>query len=1378
MASLDDLAQQPPQTGPVTSTNFCGQGVQNSGAGNISVGRDLIIGAPGSGHDPAEDEQRRKDEQCLKDLRVTDPRDDKKRIESAKGGLLLDSYNWICHNPDFKKWKSDEESRVLWIKGDPGKGKTMLLCGIINELKSENSAENILFFFCQATDERINNDTAVLRGLMYLLMAEQQQELISHVRKKYDTTGKDLFQDNNAWFALSEIFNNILRDSRLKRTYLIIDALDECITGLSGLLQFIVHQSSITSNSSIKWIISSRNWQIIQDELNCLEREVKLSLELNKASVSAAVKSYIETKVKSLTQRRKYDVQVQEKVKEHLLSNANDTFLWVSLVCERLNNVHAAAVIKTLNNFPAGLNKLYGRMVEHIYQSDEDTIELCQSILALASVAFRPLTAKEVLSYVKIPGTSLNDIEKLEEVLGFCGSFLTLQESRVSFVHQSAKDYLMGEARMKIFPGGSISEQHRQTALWSLEAMDGVLRKDIYNLRDLGRLIEDIHPPNPDPLDLVHYACRYWIDHILEIEIGEIGGKEGKLLWDGGEVDVFLRKHLLHWLEALSLIGGESDGIAVLGDTIIKLTSLLEKIQKLASIPGAGLRDQSISKISDLILDAKRFVRSWSSVIQEAPLQVYASALVFSPMDSKVRKLFLGQEVGWAVGSPTMAASWGAFTHTLRVHTGVIIKASFSNDDARVLSAAKDGSIKIWNAVSGVCEKTLHIDAGSKVRVEQFAFIGDSLRTLSRWRDNDDGGDNGFREVQVWDFTSAYNVLQLILRRETSEDIKVVALSGDGKQAAAGLSKGKVDVWDIASGTSRQLLHKRYFGINSVAFSKDGTRLASAAYYEFKIWDTTKGDCLHTINRGTCAQINEIAVSHDGTRIASASDHIDIWNTATGSHLQKLHSRTAGIPVSSVAFSKDDRQLISASSTKIRIWDVMSGKCLRTFFGSNDSASLECSYSITFSNNNTRILSATGSVINIWDLNSSKIPSIPTDGAVQSVVFSKNGTRVASGSAYGKIKIWDIHGICLQTLVGHTDGIDIIVFSNDDLWMASGSSDRTIKVWSIDGTCIWTLTGHSGSVTSVAFSNDGKWIASGSPGETVRIWSIHSGTCTQTIGSIYEWCSPIAFSSDGTLLALGSDLTTLVIWSLNGTCLRTLRGHADDITSIAVSTDGLRIATGSIEGKIKIWDTNGMCLKTLHVSRVLWNLMFDSSGSHLLCEAGAIPLNILSNVNGEQDVKVSVSEFYGYGLSRRWITWNGKNVLKVLLGEGDQIRCTSVRPDCIAVGCGSGRILIFKFSSSKFPLSDSPPPPHIVWPSFDTTRQEITCGAEAGPSNQLALLHHNTTEIDLASQPLQNGLTGINVGSDSFNPLEGEEQHEGSFLWSIYTVLKSFVGKR
>jgi len=187
----------------------------------------------------------------------------------------------------------------------------MLLCGIIDELEKSAQTHHLSYFFCQATHSRINNATAVLRGLLYLLVA-QQPSLISHVQKEYNHAGKAIFDDSKAWFALSDMFTNILQDKDLNSAYLIIDALDECVTDLPKLLDFIVKQSS--ASPRVKWIVSSRNWPHIEKKLKTAAQGVWLRLELNESSISAAVTSYIQAKVDQLAGENKYDDDTRDTV--------------------------------------------------------------------------------------------------------------------------------------------------------------------------------------------------------------------------------------------------------------------------------------------------------------------------------------------------------------------------------------------------------------------------------------------------------------------------------------------------------------------------------------------------------------------------------------------------------------------------------------------------------------------------------------------------------------------------------------------------------------------------------------------------------------------------------------------------------------------------------------------------------------------------------------------------------------------------------------------------------------------------------------------------------------------------------------------------------
>jgi NACHT domain/Heterokaryon incompatibility protein (HET) len=512
------------------------------------------------------------DQECIQHLRPTDPRDDKKRIEETKGGLLEDSYRWILDNAEFRQWRDGEHSRLLWIKGDPGKGKTMLLCGIVKELEKSMSKTDLLsYFFCQATDSRISNATAVLRGLMYLLV-DQQPSLISHIRKKHDHAGKPLFEDANAWVALSEIFVNILQDPSLNSTYLIIDALDECVADLPKLLDLIVQKSSVSPR--VKWIVSSRNRPDIEERLERAGYKVRLCLELNAESVSTAVSIYIQHKVLQLAQRKKYVDKTRDAVLDHLFSNANNTFLWVALVCQNLEDIPRWKTLAALNAFPPGLDSLYERMVKQICNSDN--ADICKRILTSIAIVYQPITLKELTSLVEMSEDMSDDLESLGEIISLCGSFLTIREGTIYFVHQSAKDYLLTKAFDKIFPSGR-GEAHYIIFSRSLQVISRTLRRDVYSLRALGYPIERVKQPDPDPLAVSRYSCIYWVDHLCDWNSNSCANHKVDLQ-DGGMVDVFVRKKFLYWLEALSLCRSMSEGVL----SMAKLEALIQVILRLA----------------------------------------------------------------------------------------------------------------------------------------------------------------------------------------------------------------------------------------------------------------------------------------------------------------------------------------------------------------------------------------------------------------------------------------------------------------------------------------------------------------------------------------------------------------------------------------------------------------------------------------------------------------------------------------------------------------------------------------------------------------------------------------------------------------------------
>jgi archaellum biogenesis ATPase FlaH len=354
---------------------------------------------------------------CRQHLKQTDPSLDRERILSAKGTLLRESYSWVIDHSKFQDWKRNPSHRRLWIRGDAGKGKTMLLCGIIEELEKDPFSR-LCYFFCQATDENLRDGICVLRGLLFHLI-KQYPWLISHVRKDYDDSGEKLFNDHNAWQALQKIFKSVLNDEGLDEVIIIVDALDECMVHREELLQFIC---DISASSRAKLIVSSRPFITIQKALqDDGTSSSTLALELNDKLISDAVKRFINSRVRDLEKKRPYqnDHDICEKVTKHLADNAESTFLWVALVCKELSSrtvcrkEHVYAILK---NSPPGLNNLYDRMLESIRSESRD-FAICWEILATSSVVKRPVTVAELICILDPKIASEIDTQELEQII-------------------------------------------------------------------------------------------------------------------------------------------------------------------------------------------------------------------------------------------------------------------------------------------------------------------------------------------------------------------------------------------------------------------------------------------------------------------------------------------------------------------------------------------------------------------------------------------------------------------------------------------------------------------------------------------------------------------------------------------------------------------------------------------------------------------------------------------------------------------------------------------------------------------------------------------------------------------------------------------------
>lgn len=520
-----------------------------------------------------------KDHECLRNLRVTDPRNDKERIKAKTGGLLEDCCLWILKNDEFMRFRNERQSRLLWISGDPGKGKTMLLCSIIDELESDGS-NCISYHFCEASSDILSSAVSVLRGLIWKLV-EQEPLLVKYVRKKYDASGKALFSDGNAWNALKEIATAIFQDPAVEGATIIIDALDECTSNRDSLLEFIV------SSSKVRWIVSSRHhYTDIEKRFKQAKHMARLTLEDNRDAVDQAVRAYIKHKVDHLDLLREFGTKTRDDVSRYLTDNAQGTFLWVALVCSELAKeevTREAHVMAKLKSFPRELDKLYQRMLQKISTSMDAAI--CYGILSLTSTVFRPVTLDELGGFVHFiddrsqPGTRIKNTD-LRKIIDSSGSFLDVssKDGTVSFVHKSASDFLLQNPSEHIL-GSGITHQHYKIFSWSLELLYTTLKRDICDLQDPGYLIDSNRRPTSDRLASIRYSVVFWADHL---EASGCMGESGQVHDKSVSVDLllrFLNENYLQWLEALSLMRKIPEG-----------TKAIKKLEMFSVRPSPKLR--------------------------------------------------------------------------------------------------------------------------------------------------------------------------------------------------------------------------------------------------------------------------------------------------------------------------------------------------------------------------------------------------------------------------------------------------------------------------------------------------------------------------------------------------------------------------------------------------------------------------------------------------------------------------------------------------------------------------------------------------------------------------------------------------------------------
>ncbi|HEX4865074.1 MAG TPA: WD40 repeat domain-containing protein, partial [Acidimicrobiales bacterium] len=199
-------------------------------------------------------------------------------------------------------------------------------------------------------------------------------------------------------------------------------------------------------------------------------------------------------------------------------------------------------------------------------------------------------------------------------------------------------------------------------------------------------------------------------------------------------------------------------------------------------------------------------------------------------------------------------------------------------------------------------------------------------------------------------------------------------------------------------------------------------------------------------------------------------------------------------------------------------------------------------------------------------------------GSVESLAFSPERSRLATGSSDTTVRMWDLSSPAESTVLrGHRDSVFSVAFSPNGRTLASGSRDKTVRVWDLrhPGTDPIGFTGHKDFVFSVAFALDNKTLASGSRDRTVRLWDLGHPSATPTVLSGHEdWVYTVAFSPDGRTLASAGRDRTVRLWDLGhpSATPTVLSGHDYPVLSLAFSRDAKTLISVGSNAAVRVWD--------------------------------------------------------------------------------------------------------------------------------------------------------------------------------------------------------------
>ncbi len=510
--------------------------------------------------------------------------------------------------------------------------------------------------------------------------------------------------------------------------------------------------------------------------------------------------------------------------------------------------------------------------------------------------------------------------------------------------------------------------------------------------------------------------------------------------------------------------------------------------------------------------------------MQEAPLQTYASALVFSPRESQIRKQNLFHYPKWFKGGPAVEDHWGITLQTLESpkgsHSDYLGCLVFSFD-GNYLASSQGNTISLWNPTTGILVSTLE---GHRERIISITFSRKGqLASASA-----DG------EVRVWDPVTGVTCskLELGLNDYRRRDVAAAAaFTPDGTLACS--YDDDIRLWNPEAVALPVLVNSKFILIE-LAFLSSGNLAIACVGQEFGYGEEilVYDPGINAERRIASPRFEEVSFSsNDHVALATDNGTVRVYNLMTGDYLTL---RATNHNISALAFSFNNESLFAGDfSGTVYHWNLTSG--IGTLLGTYSRP-----FSSTASSPDSKLALALDlySEVRLWN--------------VASIWPSPHGEW--SRNRYQTVR----RLLAPRSL--RSDPIKLVEFSRNGKQLASAPYGGILTLWdSVKRRETHILHGHEGIIFTAKFSMTGNYLAFGCSNGEVLVWVPAYGKLLNSLERVSGPVSALAFSPNDEVLVSGSMHGEVQIWDSKPWHLQhTL--HLDDIRSIAFSQNGRRIA--------------------------------------------------------------------------------------------------------------------------------------------------------------------------------------------------------------------------